>query len=139
MPERNGNDKRPSEPEALSVEVEEASVRPPETPAERHKQRMDKAASESDDERSKRRHRELHVHKAAHEVHVAAAHAAHPVPPGVKFENLTEEQQHNWNARSAEIASANRAYHLAVRREFEDHRAEDIHVRRVNEAAKETV
>ncbi len=133
MPDKNGNGTKPVE---LSSEVE-GPARQPDTPMERHKKRLEAASQEDDFGRSKRRHAELSSHKAAHELHIAEAHDAHPVPLDVKFENLTTEQQHSWNERNAVIASANRAYHLAVRRTFEEHQAEDAHIRRVRtEAAK---
>jgi uncharacterized protein (DUF2235 family) len=137
MPDKNGNDGGRSLTGVSPVEEVVEKVRQPETPAERRKRRHEAALTESDEDRSKRRHVELHSHKEAHNVHIAEAHANHPVPLDVKFENLTEDQQRDWNARSAVIASANRAYHLAVRTTFEEHQAEDAHIQRTrNEAAK---
>lgn len=137
MPDKNGNGTKPAlEPDVLpEVAVEEPKARQPETPVERRKRRLDEALAESDEDRSKRRHAELSSHKAAHDIHMAEAHAAHPVPLDVKFEDLTEDLQRSWNERSLVIASANRAYHLAVKRTFEEHQAEDAHIRRVRSEA----
>jgi hypothetical protein len=134
MPDRNGNDN--GRAMAIDPPVVEA-VRLPETPAERRKRRLEAALAESDEQRSKRRHEELHTHKQAHNEHLTEAHAIYPVPLDLKFENLTEDQQQAWNARSLIIASANRAYHLAVRQTFEEHQAENAHLQRTySEAAK---
>jgi hypothetical protein len=133
MPDKNGSDKVQADPVVLPVEA--PKVTQPETPAERRKRRLEAAVQESDDDRSKRRHAELSSHKAAHTIWITEAHEAHPVPLDVKFEDLTEAQQHSWNERGGVIASANKAYHLAVRRTFEEHQAEDAHIRRVRDAA----
>jgi hypothetical protein len=133
MPDKNGSDN--VQAESVALPVEEPKVTQPETPAERRKRRLEAAVQESDDNRSKRRHAELSSHKAAHDIWMAEAHAAHPVPLDVKFEDLTEAQQRSWNERGAVIASANRAYHLAVRRTFEEHQAEDAHIRKVHTEA----
>lgn len=140
MPEQNDND-RPAPP-ALPVvqqdarEEKQEQVKLPPTEAERRKARLEKAEKESDDERSERRTKELRVHFDAHMENVKEAHANYPAPLTRNFEEWTFDEQRNWNERSKVIASANKAYHLAVKRTFAEHVTEDNHVKRVRDAAK---
>lgn len=124
-------------PEAVPVEAEEKVKLPP-TEAERHAARLETAAKESDDDRSKRRAKEIGSHFEAHKENVAEAHEMFPAPMHRDWERLTDEEKKNWNLRGQRITSANRAYNLAVKRTFADHQAEDRHITKLlaTEAAK---
>lgn len=104
----------------------------PETPAERVKRRHAEAEAETDDERSDRRAEELATHLDSHAATIASIHTTHPAPFSSRqldWENdLSDAEKLAWNERARQIGMANRAYHLAVRRTFEEHRAEDRHV-----------
>lgn len=134
MPDANGTDKGQAAPPAAP---KDDKVKLPPTPEERHKARLEKAAKESDDERSERRAKELGVHIAAHTQYVAEAHEKFPAPLHNRWDDYTDEEKKNWNLRGQEIASANRAFHLAVRQTFAEHQAEDRHVSKLHaDAAK---
>lgn len=126
MPDVNGNGRAPQPPALPAVEV----VKQPMTDQERRKQRLEQALAETDDERSTRRASELKRHGEAHAEWIAEAHAMHPAPVHRDWEAMTEAEQKAWNARRELIDSANKAYHLAVRRVYADHVAEDMHIRR---------
>lgn len=135
MPEQNDNGSDRPVPSALPVPVQEEKVKLPPTEEERRKARLEKAEKETDVERSERRGKELARHFDTHMENVKEAHASLPASLTRNFEEWTPEQQRNWNERSKVIASANRAYHLAVKRTFAEHVAEDKHLKRVRDAA----
>jgi hypothetical protein len=122
---------------------EAKAVLPP-TEAERRKARFDKLAQEPNDKRSERRAGEFKVHLDVHFENVAEAHESYPTPDMAEgyskasypFEEWTREEQTRWNEKRKQIDSANRAYHLAVRRTFVEHVAEDNHLAKVRAAAK---
>jgi hypothetical protein len=133
MPDDNGINNGQAAPPAIPV-LEEKVKLPP-TEAERHKLRLDNAAKESDDDRTKRRAKEFGAHLEAHKTYVAEAHEKFPAPLHRNWAAFTEEEKKNWNLRGTEIASANRAYHLAVRRTFDEHQAEERHIGKLRDEA----
>jgi hypothetical protein len=147
MPDNNGTIKGQAAPPALPVdelpekEKVEEMVKLPPTPEERLQLRLETAAKESDDDRAKRRDKEFGLHVEAHKTYVAEAHAAFPAPLHRNWEGYTDEEKKNYNERGRAIASANKAYHLAVRRTFDEHLAEDRHVKKLRDdaAKKENV
>ena len=138
MPDNNGTDKVQAAPPALPADKPVERVKLPPTEAERLKIRLDNAAKENDDDRSKRRAKEFQAHIDAHKENLAEAHATFPAPVHRNWDEYTDEEKKNWNERGKVIASANRAFHLACRRSLGDHQAEDRHVSklRAEEAAK---
>ena len=141
MPEQNGKVERviPALPDQSAEKV-----KLPPTEAERRKLRLEHALKESDDERAARHAKELAMHLEAHMADVREAHEMYPdAPLGRDVENWSEVQVNAWNERSKTIASAKRAYHLAVARQFADHQEEHRHVRRMHDErakkAQETV
>jgi hypothetical protein len=143
MPDNNGTDKgraaSPALPEQEEAPVERVKLPP--TPEERQKLRLETAAKENDDDRTKRRAKEMGVHLEAHKSNIAEAHELFPAPVHRRWEDYTEDEKKNWNERGKIITSANRAYHLAVRRTFDEHLAEDRHVQKLRDdaAKKENV
>jgi hypothetical protein len=144
MPDRSDPNAYEEAPTQIGLPIDlpktEEKVRLPETPEERTKRRLKEAEAESDDARSKRRATEISRHFDVHMENVNAAHKAHPAPFNSKlvpWDSLTREEQLNWNARSTVIASANKAYNLAVRRTFEEHQSEDAHLARVRKSKQE--
>jgi hypothetical protein len=139
MPDNNGTSKGQAAPPALPIDAPEEKVTLPPTEADRLKLRLDNAAKENDDDRSKRRAKEIGVHFEAHLANVTEAHTLFPAPVHREWDELTDDEKKNWNERGKMIASANRAYHLAVKRTVAEHQAEDRHVAklRVDAAKKE--
>ena len=141
MPDTNGKGTDREQPPLLPVAVDaqpantsEEKVKLPPTEAERKKLHLEMVLKESEDERFERRKKDMALHLEVHMLNVAEAHEKHPAPLTRDFENWTDAQQRSWNERSKTLASANRAYHLALRATFAKHQEEDRHIRR--EAAK---
>lgn len=87
---------------------------------------------DTDDTRSVRRGAELGALLTTHRENVAEAHRQFPTPlvhKFSKFSGMTDEQKKNWNRKRGVIDSANRAYHLAVRRACAQHRDDDLKAR----------
>src|SRR6185312_8690713 len=128
MPD-GSNSSGPAKAEPPAVPVEKAAQ--PLSESQLRAKRLEAAAKENDDECSERRAKELAVHLDAHFENVDAAHDKYPAPvgrydeQGRTFEDWPEQVQKNWNARRKDIDMSNRAYHLAVRRTFAEHQAED--------------
>ena len=142
MPEQNGKVERVIPPALPDPATEKVKLPP--TEAERRKLRLERALKESDDERSARHAKELATHLEVHMADVREAHEMYPDAPMTRdVENWTEAQANAWNERSKTIASAKRAYHLAVARQFADHQEEHRHVRQFHDErakkAQETV
>lgn len=122
MPEVFGDDFRPIEDSPAE------EVKLPDTPEERHKLKLEMLAKETDDQRSERRVTELKRHIDVHMENVKDAHEKYPAPVHRDFGSMSEVEQKNWNARRSDIDMANRAYHLAIRRTCEEHKAEEAHL-----------
>lgn len=140
MPDTNGNGKGQAVPPALPVDLPadepvREEVKLPPTPAERHQARLEKASKESDDDKSKRRAKEIHLHHVAHMEHVKRVHETFPAPLHRNWDKMTPDEQKNWNSRGEAIAKLNREYHAAVRQTYEDHLAEDRHCKKLRDDA----
>lgn len=123
------------EPMREPVASGEAKAKQPETEAERNKRKFEALGKEDDEQRSTRRHSELKRHIDAHLETVAKSHEMYPAPMGRQFVEWTEDEQKLWNMRRNDIDMANRAYHLAVRRTFEEHQNEEAHLARLRAEA----
>jgi hypothetical protein len=120
--------------DAALVPATAEKVSLPPTEAERRKTRLDKAVKESDDERSERHAAELRTHLGVHFENIAKIHQDYPTPD-MPYLSMTTDEQKRWNAKRNQIDMANRAYHLAIKRQCADHREEHIHVAKTIAAA----
>lgn len=133
MPEAN-NDAQAA-PEQLEAAAPVEAVKKPPTPEEQRELHLAKVAKESDEDRFRRRSAEFEVLLKNHNQQIALARAMFNAP-NKPFKNMTPEEQRKWNLRRAEIDKANQAYHMAVRRVHASHVEEDVHFKRLRDAAK---
>lgn len=122
-----------SEEAALAPAAVEKVGLPP-NEAERRKTRLEKAVSESDDARSERHAAELKTHLDVHFENISKVHTDYPTPDK-PYLSMTHNEQVTWNEKRKQIDMANRAYHLAIKRTYGDHREESVHVAKAVKAA----